>query len=140
MATPRPPTPPHHPTHSDHFSHSKITSIISSTLPHCDLLSIEQLPSGKSFNSRIYFLAIETETRDTSGEDNGEDAFNRQTKLVLKVSGQFFGPDKVQNEVSCLWLLERYCPDVPAPRVIAWSEDGSQVRRSERSGLDNTVT
>jgi hypothetical protein len=53
----------------------------------------------------------------------------QKQSMVLKVSGQFFGPDKVQNEVSCLMLLEKHCPDVPVPRVVAWSEDGFTIRR-----------
>ena len=54
-------------------------------------------------------------------------------EAVLKVSGKFFGRDKVQNEVSCLLLQEKYCPSVPAPRVLAWADDGATIRRVVRS-------
>ncbi len=50
-----------------------------------------------------------------------------ELELVLKVNGRFFGADKIQNEVCSLWLLERYCPDIPAPRIFAWSEDGETI-------------
>ena len=42
----------------------------------------------------------------------------------MKVNGRFFGANKIQNEVSCLLLLQRYCPSIPSPRPLAWSEDG----------------
>jgi hypothetical protein len=114
-------TPPHHPTYNVHFSAATIREIVSAACPAQSLLSFEPLPSGKSFNNRIYFLEVEN-----------NDAEAQKQSLVLKVSGQFFGPDKVQNEVSCLMLLDKHCPNVPVPRVIAWSEDGFTIRCSGR--------
>lgn len=119
-------TPPHSPTYNVQFTASKISRIIESTLPDKKLVSIEQLESGKSFNNRIYFIKLAS-----SANPDLED-------VVLKVSGQFFGPEKVQNEVSCLYLLEKYCPFVPAPRVIAWFDGGSEyteVRVTNRSKI-----
>jgi hypothetical protein len=92
------------------------------------------LPSGKSFNNRIYFIDVSQQDRHAAeGRDADVTETTQKQSLVLKVSGQFFGPDKVQNEISCLMLLERHCPDVPVPRVIAWSEDGLEIRRLRQS-------
>ncbi len=46
---------------------------------------------------------------------------------VLKVARRFWGLYKVQIEVSSLVLLERYCPTVPSPKVIAYSKAGLRV-------------
>ena len=132
-------TPPHHPTHNVHFSPGTIQAIVSTACPGQNVLNIESLPSGKSFNNRIYFVDVTPPTHhalDKLDRDAGEGA--QKQGLVLKVSGQFFGPDKAQNEVSCLLLLEKHCPDVPAPRVIAWSEDGVSIRRSSWSTRPQT--
>lgn len=86
-------TPPHHPTYNVHLSAETIHKIVSAACPG-QSLSFEPLSSGKSFNNRIYFLEVE----------NAEEGAQKQS-LVLKVSGQFFRPDKVQNEVSCLMLV-----------------------------------
>ena len=103
---------PHHPTYNVHLSAETIHKIVSAACPGQSLLSFEPLSSSKSFNNRIYFLEVE----------NVEEGAQKQS-LVLKVSGQFFRPDKVQNEVPCLMLLDKHCPNVPVPRAIAWSED-----------------
>ena len=126
-----PTTPPHHPTYNVRFSKTTLSSIVSHSLPGTRLESAEQLESGKSFNNRIYFLKVTS----ASGSDSTSGLYQipAEQETVLKVSGQFFGPEKVQNEVSCLLLLEKYCPIVPAPRVLAWSEGGSTLRRVSRS-------
>lgn len=48
-------------------------------------------------------------------------------KVVIKVNGRFYKANKVQNEVVSLLLLDQHCPDVPAPRLIAWSDDGTTI-------------
>ena len=58
-------------------------------------------------------------TIDTYDQDSHE--------IVLKLPGRFFGPTKIQNEVAVLLLLEQHCPSVPAPRIIAWSDDGTRI-------------
>ena len=105
-------TPPHQPTYNIKFTSSKISHIISCAFPNRKVESIDQLESGRSFNNRIYFLKFAA----TGGQT--------RKNAVLKVSGQFFGADKIQNEVANLCLLERYCPMVPAPRVLAWCDSG----------------
>lgn len=107
-------TPSHHPTYNVRFTSTKIARIIACVFPNQKIESIEQLQSGKSFNNRIYFVKM------VSDPSQG----NEDLELVLKVSGQFFGADKVQNEVASLYLVERYCRTVPAPRVLAWCDDG----------------
>ncbi|KAK4444212.1 kinase-like domain-containing protein [Podospora aff. communis PSN243] len=121
---PRPGTPPHHPIFGVKLPISHIEAIFAAIYPHRTLLSVSQLPSGRSFNNRIYFLSI-ARSNETSGASPG--APGDVLQLVLKVNGRFFGPDKIQNEVSCLRILEQYCPDVPVPRIIAWSENGRTI-------------
>jgi hypothetical protein len=61
-------TPPHHPTHNVRFSSETIHTIISTACPGQSLLSIETLPSGKSFNNRIYFVDVGLKDRHASDE------------------------------------------------------------------------
>lgn len=113
MDDPLPPaTPPHHPTYNIHLSLPSVQKICTSVFPSSILnnLSIRTLPHGGSFNNRIYFLSFQSEELH-----------------VLKLNGRFFGIDKVQNEVSCMLLLEKCCPEIPVPRVVAWSEDGEEI-------------
>lgn len=113
--TPRPGTPPHHPIAGVSLPTSFIETIFKAVYPDSDPPTIEQLPSGRSYNNRIYFLTV-PETPSTPPK-----------RLVLKVNGRFFGPAKIQNEVACLRILQRYCPDLPVPRVIAWATSGRTV-------------
>ena len=108
-------TPPYHPTHNVRFTFEKISRIVILLFPSRIVQSVERLESGKSFNNRIYFLRLGS----AAGFD-GEEA-------VLKITGRYFGAEKVQNEVASLYLLERYCPDVPAPKVLAWCDDGVEA-------------
>lgn len=110
----RPPTPPHHPTASVRVLREEIENIANCGFPDCELVAVTQLPPGQSYNNRIYFLTLRHPAGETLSEQH----------LVLKVNGRFFGARKVQNEVACLQLLRAHCPDVPAPRAVAWSEDG----------------
>src|SRR5688500_7095632 len=112
----RPPTPPHHPIYGVHMSPGAIRLIVASTHPHAELSSVRQLQAGESFNNRIYFLGL---------EQHGASGYRGD--LVLKVMGRFWGAEKVQNEAACLWLLESHCPDVPSPRIVAWSETGEEA-------------
>ena len=114
-------TPPHHPTYGVYLSEVTIHSIVSLVCPERTLRNVQQLESGKSFNNRIYFLTYE---KNGLCRENKIQAEMFDIDHVLKVSGQFWGAEKAQNEVSCLLLLERYCPAVPAPRVVAYSENG----------------
>jgi hypothetical protein len=116
----RPLTPPHHPTHGVHMSFEQIHTLCSVIFPSSKLLSTRQLPSGGSFNNRIYFLQVTSTTNHSC-----------VSEYVLKVNGQFFGADKVQNEVSCLHLLAHHCPGIPVPRVVAWSGDGDDISLPE---------
>ena len=118
-------TPPHDPTHNVKFTSVKITRILTRVFPERSVKSIEQLRSGDSFNNHIYIVNLVSSANQV--EEN----------VVLKVSGQFFGAAKVQNEVASLYLLERYCPLVPAPRVLAWSGngvEGEDIQVFKRSG------
>ncbi|KAJ6437344.1 hypothetical protein O9K51_09898 [Purpureocillium lavendulum] len=110
----RPPTPSHHPTAGVRVHRHEIEAIAACAFPASDVVSIAQLDSGKSYNNRVYFVELR----------HPPEAASDVQRLVLKVNGRFFGANKVQNEVACLRLLERHCPDVPAPRALAWSEDG----------------
>ena len=47
--------------------------------------------------------------------------------MVLKVCGHYFDHRKVENELASLLLLRKYCPDIPVPKVFAWSYDGKSI-------------
>ncbi|KAF4947162.1 hypothetical protein FGADI_10618 [Fusarium gaditjirri] len=116
----RPSTPPHHPKFGVRMSTESICHLVRHILPDIAHIEVEALPSLKSFNNRIYYVKYRTNfqtANDTAHID----------ELVLKINGRGFGPEKIQNEVSCLRLLEHYCPEVPAPRAIAWSQDGLTI-------------
>ena len=95
------------------MSDEAIQELCNIVFPNSELISSKSLPSGASFNNRIYFV------KTLSSE--------REEEWVLKVNGRFFHGDKVRNEVSCLQILEKCCPDVPVPKVVAWSEDGMRI-------------
>ena len=124
----QPPTPPHHPTHGVRLSEGQIKSVILEALPEQEVSTIKRLPSGQSFNNRIYFISIEP--------SSGSRLLSND--VVLKVPGWNFGVDKIQNEVICLLLLETQSPAIPVPRVLAWYEGGSHVGKVHRS--DGTVS
>lgn len=105
---------PGHPVYGVSLSPETIETMIGTGWPNSKVESIKPLEAGKSFNNKIYFLTIR------HPELGLQDA-------VLKVNGTLYDGDKVQNEVACLRLLELYCPEVPAPRVMAWSEAGSHA-------------
>lgn len=109
-------TPPHHPTYNVKLSQARITQIIGVLYPGAKVVQCQQLPRGKSFNNRIYFLDVETD---------GEESSASTLELVLKLCGHYFGATKVQNEVGALFLLDRLCPTVPSSKIVAWSEDGA---------------
>ena len=106
-------TPPHHPTHGVHLSDHEIGAILRVCLPEDPAAyTYARLPHGKSFNNRIYMI---------------DNTLGLHNSYILKVNGKFFGPAKIENEVACLQILQRYCPAVPVPRVVAWSIEGCQV-------------
>ena len=120
----RPPTPPHHPTYGVRLSDDEIKALIVDALQDDDVETIKQLPSGESFNNRIYFITLSSKS--TTKHDlvsNG---------IVLKIPGWNFGIDKIQNEVISLLLLEKHCPQIPVPRVLAWFEGGDNIQRVQR--------
>ncbi|PYH76330.1 hypothetical protein BO82DRAFT_359213 [Aspergillus uvarum CBS 121591] len=120
---PRETTPEIHPTQGVYLSRETIVSIIDFLIPGCNILAIDPLEHGKSFNNRIYFLKIYVpDDLLLHGLKNG--AVN---DLVLKLNGKFFDQTKSENEVSCLSLLEYFVPEIPSPRVLAWSDSKNFV-------------
>ncbi|KAK2759846.1 hypothetical protein FQN54_002580 [Arachnomyces sp. PD_36] len=124
-------TPENHPTHGVHFSDETIAGIIDCLAPQCKISSITPLERGKSFNNRIYFVKIEVpEDLSFQGLNNG-----CVNELVLKLNGQFFDLSKSRNEVSCLSLLNTFVPEIPSPKVLAWSDtEGSILHRLTPQG------
>ncbi|KAL9564605.1 hypothetical protein ACKAV7_011057 [Fusarium commune] len=116
----RPSTPPHHPNFGVCKSRESIDRLVRHILPDTTHIEVEALPSLKSFNNRIYYIKCHREFQ------TGNDAAHID-ELVLKINGRGFGSEKIQNEVSCLRLLEHFCPEIPAPRAIAWSQDGLAI-------------
>ncbi|KAK2694878.1 hypothetical protein QWA68_005564 [Fusarium oxysporum] len=117
---PRPSTPPHHPNFGVRMSSESINRLVRHVLPDITHIELEALPSLKSFNNRIYYLQCHRESQ------NGNEVAHID-ELVVKINGRGFGSEKIQNEVSCLRLLEHFCPEIPAPRAIAWSQDGLTI-------------
>ncbi|KAL7758524.1 hypothetical protein ACKLNR_010951 [Fusarium oxysporum f. sp. zingiberi] len=117
---PRPSTPPHHPNFGVRMSSESINRLVRHVLPDTTHIELEALPSLKSFNNRIYYLQCHRESQ------NGNEVAHID-ELVVKINGRGFGSEKIQNEVSCLRLLEHFCPEIPAPRAIAWSQDGLTI-------------
>lgn len=109
-------TPPNWPIYNVALDTNEIEQIVERAFPEACLASSRELPKGKSFNNRIYFLQLESD-----GESQ------QPKEAVLKVIGRFFDARKVHNEVASLLLLARYCPEVPVPRLLAWSDDGRQI-------------
>ncbi|KAE9366529.1 hypothetical protein N431DRAFT_384383 [Stipitochalara longipes BDJ] len=97
------------------MSPEAISDIVSSGWPGSRVKSVKPLTVGQSFNNKVYFLKIQ---HSDEGSALGEQ------DAVLKISGTIYDGDKVQNEVACLRLLETYCPHLPVPRALAWSEAG----------------
>lgn len=128
----RPPTPPHFSTYNVHCPPARISEMITQIFTDETRDTIQRLPSGQSFNNRIYFLTMKERSNANSTASSHD--------LVLKISGQFFGPAKIQNEASCLLLLEKHCPDVPTPKVIAWSENGTEYVTVVREGPEVQIS
>ncbi|KAK5231738.1 hypothetical protein LTR47_007141 [Exophiala xenobiotica] len=130
-------TPCASPSYKIYLSDEAIKSIICRSLPDVkeDQITIEQLGSGKSFNNRIYYVDLSQPTSICRPTWNGDGVdISRNPKreqissLVLKVAGFPFGGAKIQNELACLLLLEKYCPSIPTPELVAWSEDGRRIK------------
>lgn len=110
----RPQTPPYQPNAGVTMSRDEMETIVKSGFPQSKLISVSAVPTSDSFNNRIYFLGL-LHTDETKQD------------VALKINGRFFGASKVQNEVACLQQLEKHCPQIPSPRVLAWSDDGQMV-------------
>lgn len=118
---PRPSTPPHNPNYGVRMSPESIKSIMHEAMQGLDWVYIDPLPPLRPFNNRIYFLKAFCYQLNAQQDD----AVLECQDYVLKINGRGFEADKIQNEVSCLRLLEAYCPEIPVPRAVAWSQDGS---------------
>ncbi|KAF4335460.1 kinase-like domain protein [Fusarium beomiforme] len=124
----RPSTPSHHPNFGVHMSTESIESVVHFIFPNTTAIEVEPLPSFKSFNNRIYYLHCH---KNTTGENT-----KHIDPLVLKINGRVFGAEKIQNEVSCLRLLEDFCPGIPVPRALAWSQDGTTIETRDSQSLE----
>ena len=108
-------TPPHHPTYQVNLTTSAIRQIVNQALPDAWLVSATPLPSGFSYNNRIYIVIISKNHHDGQTQ--------KEEELILKVCGRFWTRTKTMNEVACLRLIHKSCPEVPVPRVISYSAD-----------------
>lgn len=108
---PRPQTPPHQPNAGVYMSRDEMETIVELAFPRSKILDVSAVSTLASYNNRIYFLRLQK-------PDHLEE------EVVLKINGHCFGATKVQNEVGCMQQLEKHCPRVPSPRILAWSEDG----------------
>ncbi|RMZ89724.1 hypothetical protein DV736_g3058, partial [Chaetothyriales sp. CBS 134916] len=108
------------PAYGVHLSSARINYIVASLYPDHSA-QVTEAPDGFSVHNRIYFLEIAPNPTLSSS------VTDKPIHAVLKVCGQFFNHTKIQNEVAALFLLARYCPSVPVPQIIAWSEDGVTI-------------
>ena len=100
-------TPTYSPNYGIELTNDAISELVHDSLkvrPGTLTLKISPLPAGMSYNNKIYIINC----------DKGEGA--PIESYVLKVNGKHWGPAKVDNEVACLLLLQRFCPQVPVPR------------------------
>ena len=105
-----------------------IEDLLSTGFPHLSLVSVTPLPEGRSYNNRIYYLEVLRQENQSAPSTQSPPPPSGQTEnLVLKVNGRFFGADKIENEVSILRLLMSRCPEIPVPRIVAWSRDGESM-------------
>ena len=112
-------TPPHHPTYRVQASEPEILHILNHAIPHAELVSSAALPHGQSYNNRIYNLSVSL-----SGNAGSEASVQA---LILKVGGRFWKTIKTRNEVMCLRLIKLYCPQIPVPEVLAWSNRSGEI-------------
>lgn len=109
-------TPPNWPIHNVNLTDDEICKLVKRVFPLDTLVALQRLDKSKSFNNRIYFICTK------NGREDG-----KEQNIVLKVIGRFFDSRKIQNEVASLLLQAEFCPSIPAPRALAWSEDGKQI-------------
>ena len=113
-------TPPHFPTYNIHMSAEEIDIVIETIFPGENVTNVTQLAFDKSYNNRIYDIDVQT-AKPSPG------ATNVVRHYTLKVIGHYFDHRKVENEVACLRILSTYCPIIPVPNVVAWSNSGQYL-------------
>lgn len=127
-------TPSHHPIYGVRMAETTIKQVIAA-FPGARLDAVIPLERGKSYNNRIYFLKL-SKVGECSFFTDGTETCD----LVLKVNGRFFGADKIQNEAGFLRVLQHFCPNIPTPRVLAWSENGDDMITSMPIGNEARET
>lgn len=117
--------PPHYPIFNIHLPPFVIRNIVERSLRSVEFISTTQLPSGSSYNNRIYVVRVRTSTVFCTSAvfGNEETIPNGAEELILKVCGRPWNHEITLNEVACLKLIARNCPFLPVPRVIAYSAD-----------------
>lgn len=118
-------TPPHHPIFNIRLPAFLIRKIVQESLPAAEFISATQLPTGSSYNNRIYVVQIRAPTvfRTSAVFGNEQVIRDGEEELILKVCGRFWNRSITLNEVACLNLIKRNCPFLPVPRIIAHSAD-----------------
>ena len=115
----RPLTPPQSPIYNVYITSTQVELILKHALPSTTLIRCEQLPSGSSYNNRLYNLTISPPISTALSSTCNH-------SLILKITGRFWKHFKTLNEATCLQLLARY-PMLPVPRVVAFSADSSSI-------------
>ena len=125
MCAARKVTPPSCPIYDIHLTEDEIKRIVNLSLKIVTSITSGVFPSGSSYNNRICALEI------THGKHVP------RSRLILEVDGWpvDWKRFKVQNEGLSLLLGNRYCPEIPIPRVVAWC-DGTltAIQDSENVG------
>ena len=126
------PTPPHVPRYHVRLDDDRIRTIATAVFPDHDVLNIEQLESGKSYNNRVYFIEVQPRTSNTGVSQTD----NPVRRLVLKIAGHYFDRRKIENELGCLLLIRKFCPKIPVPEPFAWSETGQTLNITDGRVLE----
>ena len=112
-SAPRSSTPPHYPYYGVHVSDSQAVQILAQSIPEASFLGLAALPDGTYYNNRVYRL------QHTQGDLGSETS-------ILKVCGRASGREKPRNEVNVLRLIGATRPELPVPRIIAWSGQNAE--------------
>ena len=118
-------TPPSCPIYGVHLVEEEVEAIVKTSLENVQSITSECLPSGSSYNNRIY--SVDVTFTDKS----------HTLQLILKVSGwpTDWKHYKIQNEVISLSLVKKYCPEIPVPKVIAWCDGKETASYDDDDGL-----
>lgn len=125
MCATRTATPTSCPIYGVQLTQGEVEAIVKTSLKNVQSITSECLPSGSSYNNRIYSVDV------TSADKL------YTTQLILKVSGwpTDWKHYKIQNEVISLSLVKKHCPEIPVPLVVGWCDGKETAYYDNDDGL-----